>query len=866
MRTRKTARVSVPDLRTISGTGRSSRPARVLAWLRELPIGHPWWVVLVVLVTLVPAAILSGGLEVRTSFSELLPQSRPSVVELQRVRGRISGVSTLIVAVEGHDAESLERLIDELSPKIRELGPSFVTGVDQGSRDARGFVEAHKALYADLVDLRSVRDDVVARYDYEVGKRSGLDLGISDEVPPPIDPESIRRRLLGKHHPAQEASSSGYYIGEGGRLAAVVVRTPFEAGDPRAFELERRISDLVEQVNPRAWDATLKVHFTGNLVTSAEEHRAITRDLTHVGATGILLIVAVVFLYFLRVRALAAMVLTIGTGCLWAFAFARLGVGYLNSATGFLVSIIAGNGINFGILLMARYLEARVRDELPAKDAVRTAMTATAGGTLAVALCSSIAYGSLGMTDFRGFRHFGLIAGAGMILCWIASYMLLPALLVLWERVAPLPLDPTSWRSRVRGLFGRPFALLSKKWPRQTVVVAGGTFLIALGLAIHYFAADPLEYDMKRVRNDVLGETSAARIAHRVYPLVGRLTREGRAIVVDRIDQVVPLETILEQRRQAAPASDKPFERVISVFDLLPKDQEEKIAILSQIMDRARRARRLGALSEGDWKKLETEFPGEIRPLRIEDLPKEMAWPFEETDGTRGRLVYLVPTNGRSLDDVHYLMSWADSFREVALPNGDVIRGTGDPVIFADMLSSVRHEAPKAMFLAVVGTLSVIFVAFRGRGTGALAMSSVVLGVTWLVAFLALSRVRINFLNFVALPVSVGVGADYAVNLMKRYEHDGVSHLPRALVETGGALVLCSLTTLLGYGALTLSANGAVRSFGLAGAVGEATALVSAMLVLPAVLFALHHRALRREGGIARSLGREPLFGPPRPR
>ena len=42
-----------------------------------------------------------------------------------------------------------------------------------------------------------------------------------------------------------------------------------------------------------------------------------------------------------------------------------------------------------------------------------------------------VAYGSLVITDFRGFKHFGLIGGAGMVLCWIATYLFLPALLVV---------------------------------------------------------------------------------------------------------------------------------------------------------------------------------------------------------------------------------------------------------------------------------------------------------------------------------------------------------------------------------------------------------------------------------------------------
>ena len=53
------------------------------------------------------------------------------------------------------------------------------------------------------------------------------------------------------------------------------------------------------------------------------------------------------------------MVLTIGIGVAWTFGVTQLLIGHLNMATGFLFTIIAGNGINFGIIYMARFLEAR---------------------------------------------------------------------------------------------------------------------------------------------------------------------------------------------------------------------------------------------------------------------------------------------------------------------------------------------------------------------------------------------------------------------------------------------------------------------------------------------------------------------------
>ena len=95
---------------------------------------------------------------------------------------------------------------------------------------------------------------------------------------------------------------------------------------------------------------------------------------------------------------------------------------------------------------------------------------------------------------------------------------------------------------------------------------------------------------------------------------------------------------------------------------------------------------------------------------------------------------------------------------------------------------------------------------------------------------------KLNFLNFVALPISIGVGADYAVNIVQRYSRLGPGRIGRVIRETGGALILCSMTTTLGYIALTLSVNRAIRSFGLAAAAGEVSCLFAAVLVLPAWL------------------------------
>ena len=94
---------------------------------------------------------------------------------------------------------------------------------------------------------------------------------------------------------------------------------------------------------------------------------------------------------------------------------------------------------------------------------------------------------------------------------------------------------------------------------------------------------------------------------------------------------------------------------------------------------------------------------------------------------------------------------------------------------------------------------------------------------------------RLNFLNFIALPITFGIGVDYAVNIVQRYRR-GAGGAIRTVRETGGAVILCSLTTTLGYLALVQLDNFAVRSLGIAAVLGEVSCLLAAVLVLPAAL------------------------------
>ncbi len=853
---------------------------RAPAWLARLrrslfawQTTRPLLLLGIALASVVVAVNGASQLKLKTAFGELLPQGKESVIVANKVNERIPAATTLNIVIHGREKESLKRFVDKLSEEIQALGPNRVGTVDSGTRETDAFLKKYRYLYASLKDIQELRDTLVDRYEDEVSKAAGFDLGLDDEdQPPQITRQWVEEKLKKYEKTETEGKPTGidgYYLEPGGTFIVIMIRTPVATGDlDRNAALLALVKETIAKVDPKRFDPSIAIEFAGDFITGAEQYRYVKNDLSHVGLIGVAMILGIVFLFFLRIRPLIMMTLTIGIGVAWTFGFAYYSIGSLNSSTGFLFSIVVGNGINFGIIYMARYLEARRAKDVV--ESIRVATGETWVATLSAAGAAMVAYGSLVVTGFRGFKHFGVIGGSGMVFCWVATYLFLPAILVLSERLVPVR-PHGDLAGVLRASYGRPFAYLVGRFPRAVSLAGVAVGIVCLGFTIQYLSADPLEYNFHILKTDTPGSAIdvAQKLDDRIEPVTGKQGHTGVAIMVDRIEQVLPLKAALEAKREQAPEGRKPFEKVVTIFDLLPAEQELKIPPLLETRNVIVKAHRRKLISEADWADIEKELPPEnLRPIGIGDLPDQATRAFTEKDGARGRSVYVLPSKGRSIWDAHYLIEWAASFRSTTLPDGSVVKGSGNPVIFADLILSITEDAPKAILVSLFGTLLVILFTFRKRALVLAAIGSLALGLFGMVAVMALYKARydpssglrlvgmkLNFLNFVALPISIGVGADYAVNLLERYRLLGPTHIRRVLKETGGAVVLCSLTTTLGYLALTFSANRAIVNFGIAAAAGEISCILAAVLVLPALL---EWRARRNGKTIALSAAVDP--------
>jgi predicted RND superfamily exporter protein len=216
------------------------------------------------------------------------------------------------------------------------------------------------------------------------------------------------------------------------------------------------------------------------------------------------------------------------------------------------------------------------------------------------------------------------------------------------------------------------------------------------------------------------------------------------------------------------------------------------------------------------------------------DLPTLARRPFTERDGTVGRALLVYPAESVSMWNGHDLLATSEILQTLTLDDGAVIRSSGSPMIFGAMLRSVLHDGPRATVLALAAVLLVVFLVVRPFGAALPAALAMLAGVVWMLGAAGLAGVRITFLNFIALPITFGIGVEYAVNVAARLRrHPGPAG---ATGSTGAAVVLCSWTTIVGYGSLLAARSQALRGFGAMAILGEIACLLAAVLALPAFL------------------------------
>src|SRR5262249_11440302 len=152
----------------------------------RLQIRHPWAPLVLVAAVTVVLGSFATRLELRTRYDQLLPDNQPSVTELHRVETRTANAQTVDILLEGPNRADLRAMGDALIPALLAIGPDVISTAEDGTQEARRFLMPRAGLFLDQKQLEGLRDDVFARWDYEVAKEEDL---LLDDTGPPVTVE-----------------------------------------------------------------------------------------------------------------------------------------------------------------------------------------------------------------------------------------------------------------------------------------------------------------------------------------------------------------------------------------------------------------------------------------------------------------------------------------------------------------------------------------------------------------------------------------------------------------------------------------------------------------------------------------------------
>jgi uncharacterized protein len=832
---------------------------------------HPWRVLAAALLLASTCWALASQLQIKGDFVSLLPSESGTAKRFRAALERKgSGASTLVVVIESPDAKANERFIDALATEVRALPSGLVASVQTGAQAERRFFQDYRWLFAPERDLRLVRCELQRERDeqsLDLGLDEPCDVQVDDDLrelggstgdtvlgavqpravepttPVSVDGPPLRRvrERIERELAAQDRFKSDYFRNPSGTRYALLIRSSAAGmGELSSDQLLRRVSSLVDALHPTSFQPHAEVGFTGDIPNAAAERKSLVADIALVSALALGLILTVILGYFRSASSLVHIFAPAAVGCGFAFAVAKVTFGHLNMASGFLGSIIAGNGINIPMIYLARYRELR-RQGHELSPALEQAALDCRRGTWLGAVAAAGAYLSLGVTSFRGFSEFGLIGGVGSLGCWLAAFGLCPASIAALERVrlrkgrafAARPSDPVVTRGLGWLATRRPLALL----------LLVGVAAACVARPIARYVADPWEYDFGKLRSRTSSQQGAGHFSVKADEIFG--TRGAPDLLLARdLPNAAAIADALVARDRAL-FGGKLVERVTTAYDYLggrPEIVSRKLRILADIRGELDRA--LPHLQAQDLEFARSFRPPEsLRPLTPADLPPLLRERFTETNGRFGTAVFVEIDPKLSRSRGEQLLKIADLLEGVREPDGEVVPNASRASVFAEMIRSMTRDAPRTIALAFT-----VVVVVAALATGALwpvlaVLSSLLLAVWFTLGAAAGFDVRLNFLNFVALPLTFGIGVEYSINFYDRVR--AVGDIRKSLQSVGGAIAACSLTTMLGYGSLLFGDNLALRSFGKYAVIGELSCLLTALLVLPAGLTLLGRAAKR---------------------
>jgi len=861
----------------------------------------------------------------------------------------------IVVVVEADDPTVVRSVLDDLGPrvtntpdlfsdvlyridarKLREKGLQYLSPQQLEALNLR-LNEFESVLNGrwDLVELRSVVSRL--RYQIEAAHARPEELGpllehadiltssLARYVNNPNDFRSPWPNLATRDRRMQEILRPDFYLmNRSGSMGLLKARPVLEEGDfsgpSRAI---KRLNELIADVAPEYPHA--KISLTGIPILEHDEMQRSQSDMLRASLISFASVGLLMFLGFRGFRHPVLALVMLAVAVAWSFGYTTLVIGHLNILSVSFAVILIGLGIDFAIHYLARYLQHR-RGGQDLQPALLETSAGVGPGIVAAAITTALAFFCAMLTDFRGVAELGIIAGGGILLCALATFLVLPALIAIADRDVNREKLPQQFQGNLlRGIISRR---------PMFVMLACFTLVAALGTqAVHMDngnIAPRIRYDYNLLNLQAEGIESVeaqrrvfensdhsllfavcladnpqeARRLHKQFKSLSSVDRVedlGSRLPAWPHEQTSPWIRTISSRLRNLPhqmpsvprANPQPVGRALEqLYQLVRQNRDPAEARIAQSIDSfLDRFERLELSAQTDFMasyqyRMTASLLSQLHalasassPQRLTyaDIPPELSSRFVSSEGKWLLQVYpkdeiwdaeplerfvqdvraVDPeATGTPLQNYEASKQIIESYESAAvyalvmiglvllvdfiardrkllilLPPLAVILFA---VLTLEMkLSEINPVLIAAVYIGLAGVIAAIIDAENLRDVF-LTLIPPIGGGVLMMGIMGLLKVDLNPANLIVLPLILGIGVDDGVHVV----HDFRSQRGQYQISpsTMTAVILTSLTSMIGFGSMMLAAHRGLYSVGLVLVIGIGSCLFVSIVMLPSIL------------------------------
>jgi uncharacterized protein len=177
--------------------------------------------------------------------------------------------------------------------------------------------------------------------------------------------------------------------------------------------------------------------------------------------------------------------------------------------------------------------------------------------------------------------------------------------------------------------------------------------------------------------------------------------------------------------------------------------------------------------------------------------------------------------------------------------NGVKLRITGSIALNHEDLISVQEGIGTAVIISLILVGVVLYIALYSGGLVFISLATLITGLIWTMSFAIAATGSLNLISITFVVLFIGLGIDYSIQVCLRYKElieSGIDHrnaIANAVNGVGNALLLCTITTAIGFYAFVPTAYAGASELGMISGTGMFINFFTNVTVLPALLHLL---------------------------